>query len=242
MRPRGDYRAYLQGREFSNALRFRLPGPRTAALTDRASWLANAVKGKRVVHVGCVDHLPLIEEKLRQGRWLHRRLCVSSVRCLGVDIDADGIRYVRDVLGLDDVICGDIAAGPIPEIVSASWDVMVVGEVLEHLGNPADFLASLSKSYRDCCRRLLVSAPNALRLENGVFALVSREVVNSDHRCWYSPYTLAKVLTEAGFHVTEVSLVTAHPVRLRGIISGIAWFANKTFPGLRNTVVAAAEF
>jgi hypothetical protein len=119
---------------------------------------------------------------------------------------------------------------------------MVVGEVLEHLGNPADFLASVRKSYRNCCRRLLVTVPNALRLENGVFALLSREVINSDHRCWYSPYTLAKVLTEAGFHVTEVSLVTAHPVRLRGIITATRWFANKTFPGLRNTVVATAEF
>ena len=236
------YSDYLHGREFSNALRFVLPGPRGAPLTDRATWLAEAVEGKRVIHVGCVDHFPLIEEKMRQGRWLHARLCATSARCLGLDINAEGIDYLRDILGLEDVICADITSGPIPEITAEFWDAMVLGEVLEHLGDPGAFLAALRKSYRACCRQLVVSAPSALRLENTYFALLSREVVSSDHRCWYSPYTLSRLLTDAGFRVVRFEMVTAHTIRIRGPLAAIRWLAARLVPGLRNTVVAIAEF
>ncbi len=48
------------GVEFSSSETFEFDD-RTEVL--RMNYLAEAVKGKRVVHVGCVDHLPLLQEE-----------------------------------------------------------------------------------------------------------------------------------------------------------------------------------
>jgi hypothetical protein len=37
----------------------------------RNQLLADLVKDTKIIHVGCVDHLDLIEEKIRANTWLH---------------------------------------------------------------------------------------------------------------------------------------------------------------------------
>lgn len=40
---------------------------------------------------------------------MHRfLLCNNSKRCIGVDINKDGIKYLKNNLGYEDVLCGDI--------------------------------------------------------------------------------------------------------------------------------------
>lgn len=242
MRIAEQLRPFLDGREFSNGLRVPIVDESSKRVQDRLSWLEAAAVGKHVIHVGCVDHLPLIPEKRARGRWLHERLCQTSARCFGVDVHAEGIRYVREELGYEDVVCADIAGETVPALQSSTWDTMILGELVEHLDDPVRFLHAVRERYVDVCRTLLVSAPNALRWENTSGALRGLELINTDHRCWFSPYTLAKLLTVAGFTVRSFALVTGHPIRVRGPRSARRKLMLSLFPAFRDTVIAEAGF
>ena len=62
-------------------------------LRTRIDLLREHVKGKRTVHVGCVDHdIKTITKKIGRDKWLHKLLCHDAERCLGIDIDEERAR------------------------------------------------------------------------------------------------------------------------------------------------------
>ena len=187
---------HLQGRSFSNALEVEI-GDRGSSL-DRVSFLVDLCRGKRVIDLGFADHLELIESKSHEAMWLHGELAAVAQRCLGVDISEVGVERARD-LGFHDVLRADITAEPITPIESDSWDLLVLGEVLEHVDDPVAFLSAARARYGPRIGRLVITVPNAFAARNLFGALRGREIVNSDHRYWFTPYTLAKVVTQAGW-------------------------------------------
>ncbi len=52
---------YIKGEAFSNKLSVRV-GENTEVF-DRIHFLCEYARNKNIIHVGCVDHLPLIAEK-----------------------------------------------------------------------------------------------------------------------------------------------------------------------------------
>lgn len=60
------------------------------------------------------------------------------------------------------------------------------------------FLKSLKKGLGNNARELIVTAPNAIRWEKFKNLRKGIECINSDHRYWFTPYTLAKIVLETG--------------------------------------------
>ncbi|MDO8484879.1 MAG: methyltransferase domain-containing protein [Candidatus Limnocylindrales bacterium] len=166
--------------------------------------------GKKVIHVGCVDHLEVLDSKIQRGIWLHKRLTDVSKRCLGVDINAAGIERLRE-LGHDDVICADLTQEAPAAITGDDWDVMVLGEILEHVDDPTTFLRSLRGHLRGHVETIVVTVPSAFSLQNMWYALQGKECINSDHRYWFSPYTLAKIMMLAGLTPIDFHLCKSAP-------------------------------
>ncbi len=195
-------RDFLSGKTFSNAYRFELgsagPAPR------RAERLVEICRGQRVLHVGCCDHLGLIRAKVAQGVYLHQNLCRVASRCAGMDISAPGVALLHE-LGFADVYEPD-------DVPDDSYDICLLADVIEHVGDVVAFLQSMRR-YR--CARLVVATPNAFRLRN---FLSSGEVINTDHRYWFSPYTLCKVLADAGYRAERVELCHSDHVSARGAL------------------------
>jgi hypothetical protein len=75
---------------------------------------------------------------------------------------------------------------------------MILGEVLEHIDNPVLFLSALRTKYGQYVKHMIITVPNAFALDNLQFAFKNLEFVNTDHRFWFTPFTLAKVGSEAG--------------------------------------------
>ena len=194
--------SYLTGAAFSNGRRFDL-GSRGRA-PRRFDRLVSMCEGRRVLHVGCCDHLDLIREKVDLGVYLHQNLCRVAARCVGVDTNAAGVTLLRD-LGFAEVFVPE-------EVPQAEFDICLLADVIEHVGDVVSFLRSM-RSYRS--RELVVVTPNLFRLRN----LLSRgEVVNTDHRYWFSPYTLSKVLVDAGYRPQALELCHTDYVNWRGAL------------------------
>lgn len=234
MKLKPDYIPYLVGEKLSASLKMKV-AEGSQRLRERIEYLEELVHGKWVVHVGCLDHIPLIEQRIRANTWLHKRLTEASGECLGIDINEEGIALVK-TLGYDNVIlCNIIDDVANPAITGRQWDYMVLGEVLEHIDNPVLFLESIATKYGECVSRLLLTVPNAFHLDNFANAFRHCEKINTDHRFWFTPYTLAKVANSAGFDVLHYQLCLHKPnvPRRRVFYRGLL----RVFPLLRGSLV-----
>jgi hypothetical protein len=129
-------------------------------------------------------------------------------QCIGIDIDAEAVKHARSISRLGNIFYGDITAKPkITEIGNSIFEYAIFGEVIEHIGDPVSFLASLLSNYRENVKQIIITVPNALRAGNIINILKTRETINSDHRYFFTPYTLSKVAWDAG--LTPISLQMA---------------------------------
>lgn len=95
------------------------------------------------------------------------------------------------------------------------WDYAILGEILEHIDNPVSYLNAIQQLYSDCLIRIVITVPNAWTQATMRMANRSTEIINSDHRYWFTPYTLSKVMVQAGLHLED--LYFANRVPLSGI-------------------------
>ncbi|MBK9336772.1 MAG: methyltransferase domain-containing protein [Lewinellaceae bacterium] len=160
-------------------------------------WLTPIISNKRVIHFGCVDHLSIVEQRRKENTWLHEILAKNCTDLVGIDIDEQGIAYMQQA-GFE-AYRANVLTDPAPEaVLNRKWDYIVAGEVLEHVDNPVDFLSAIRQKYGPVTDRIIITVPNALSYTNFRFALRNTEMINSDHRFWFSPFTLLKVVERAG--------------------------------------------
>jgi hypothetical protein len=207
---------YLSGESFTSAYTLKISDNHTK-LHNRIDLIAGICQKKSVIHLGFADHINLIETKISKNKWLHKRILDVAGQCVGIDIDEEAVQYVSQNLGIKDVYRYDLVNEPPMDILlQHRWDIMVMGEIIEHIDNPQIFLASIREKYGNVVDKLVITAPNSFRYRN-VKAFINREeYINSDHRFWFTPYTLAKIAVRAGWYPQSFEYAdgTGYPMRL----------------------------
>lgn len=205
----------------------------------RRSILKELCADKNIIHLGCVDHnIEMITEKLKRGKWLHDDLVNVSKRCLGIDLNKTGLDYIEAELGIKDLLCQDIIENDASEILDNEWDYFLIPEVLEHQDNPVWFMSKLREKYAGNVSQFVITVPNAFDLQNQKTIRKNREEINSDHRFWFSPYTLSKVLVKAGFTDITLRMSRNGKIKKRAALKNLR-LAQKPF--LRNNIIAIAS-
>jgi hypothetical protein len=166
-------------------------------------------RNKRVLHIGCCDHTRLIKQKIDNRDWLHGLITECSEYTVGIDIDANAVSEAQRLSGLDNIFVGDItSADAVEAIRSRRFDLALFGEVVEHISNPVAFLQRFRENYGDIVEHIVITVPNAFRAGNVKGAFRNTETINSDHRFFFTPYTIAKVACDAGFAPEEIVMAT----------------------------------
>lgn len=205
------------------------------SLVSRLDVLKNMCKGKSVIHIGCTDHIPLIKRKMTNGTWLHGILTESCSEVLGLDINETAINYVKNI-GYKNVYYGDITKPKNENITENHWDYMLFAEMIEHLPDPVGFLKSVSDNYSGYVDHFIITVPNAFGLPFLAMALNNgQERVNPDHKAWYTPYTMLKLLYSAGFQ-TESIFTCAYENSIQFLKQNESLVLQK--PILQDTIVA----
>ncbi len=188
-----------------------------ARLVDRVAYLEEAVRAKRAVHVGFVDS-GCWQYHTQFDRWLHAHLDRSAAELVGLDLDQLGVDEARR-RGYEahQVDCSDAAAVQALGIEAAQ--VVIAGEIIEHLDNSGDFLDGLH-SLVGPGGELVVTTPNSSGLMNAVSAaLAGYEVNHPDHVTLYSCFTLCNLLERHGWVVEDVATYVPE-VKERAELSG----------------------
>jgi hypothetical protein len=207
---------YLTGESFTSAYSLKISTGRTK-IHNRIDLIAGMCRKKSIIHLGFADHINLIEDKIAKNKWLHRRIQDVSGRCVGIDIDDAAVKFISEKIGTADIYRYDLVNDPPMDLLLAGhWDLMVMGEIIEHIDNPQAFLKAIREKYGHVIDKLVITAPNAFRYRNALAFLKREEYINTDHRFWFTPYTLAKVAVRAGWHPVDFEYAdgTGYPMRL----------------------------
>jgi 2-polyprenyl-3-methyl-5-hydroxy-6-metoxy-1,4-benzoquinol methylase len=234
MRLNEEVFTYLENKKFSNGLKVDIHGENYNL--DRVQLIKKIFSRMRVIHVGCADHVPLIEQKMASSSWLHGEMEKVVSNLIGLDINEDAIAFIKDK-GVKNVFYTDIVKDDVlQEIKTNKWDYLFLGEIVEHLDDPVLFLKTIRSKYKKHVESIVVTVPNAFRFANFKYALSNKELINSDHRYWFTPYTIAKILTQAGMQVDDYFLIDAFSSS-----SFFKSFRRKFFPVLSDTIVMVAK-
>lgn len=174
-------------------------------LVQRVDYILDACRGKTVLHLGCSDW-PYTKSRVTQGNLLHLALREVASELWGLDSDAEGLAHLEEC-GVKNLVRGNLErledAG-----IDRHFDVIVAGEVIEHLSNPGLFLQGARRLMRDDTTLLLTTVNAYCGLRMLTYALRGRggtaEPVHPDHVAYYSYRTLTHLLERESFHVRKL--------------------------------------
>lgn len=228
---------YLKGVKFNNGANFKLTNQTN--YWNRDDYLIHLTKNKTIMHLGFVDHIPLIDEKIKKRGWLHKKLIDNCKICFGVDINKEGIDYIQENYNYPHLYAIDIINDELPnEIAKERIDYLLIPDVIEHIGNPVAFLKAIKEKLTNV-DKIVLTTPNALRLNNFIFALKNIECINTDHRFWFTPFTLSKILTDAGFEIYNIGFYEHGNLSRRQILRKL--FLSKYFT-FKDTLIIEIKF
>jgi hypothetical protein len=176
----------------------RVPRP-----VDRLGCIESYAVDKRVFDLGALDETAFAAKK-DQGNWLHARLCRVATQVVGIDnsalIPEEGLLTAEN---------GQIINGDIFDLsgLTARFgrpDLIIAGELIEHLPDTLDWLHALKRSPTLSGVKLVVSTPNACSWHNGLIGIAGRESTHPDHLQIYSYKVLRTLFDRAGIQLEQL--------------------------------------
>jgi 2-polyprenyl-3-methyl-5-hydroxy-6-metoxy-1,4-benzoquinol methylase len=201
-------------------------------IDDRCRYIAQQARGRKVLDVGVVEHFA---QASRRDEWLHEHVRRAASTCLGVDILEDGVRELRQ-RGYN-VVCADVAEAPLNEI----FDLVVMGEVIEHVGNPGTLIKNAALMLAEG-GRLLLTTPNPWYMNPILKNILEGQPFtdSADHVMWFDPSTIAEIGRRAG-----LALVCYAGIKMQHSGSALSKLAVRLAPavislGIRRELFAKA--
>lgn len=164
-------------------------------LVERVEFIRKMCEGKRVLHLGCTNS-PYTEESIKNDMLLHHDLKKVAKELYGFDYDAEGLK-IFERIGEKNIYWADLENLDAVDL-NETFDVIIAGEMIEHLSNPGLFLRGI-KRFMNPDTKLVITTINAysgmrffiygLRGSGG-----ANEPVHPDHVAYYSYKTLNLVV------------------------------------------------
>ena len=164
-------------------------------LVQRLDLIKELCIGKKVLHLGCTNY-PYTQDSIDKGMLLHFELEKIAGELWGMDSDQAGI----DILvanGSKNIVNADLEK--LDELdLDETFDVIIAGEMIEHLNNPGLFLNGIKRFMREDASLVLTTINAYCGFRFIYYGLRGRrgraEPVHPDHVAYYSYLTLSELL------------------------------------------------
>jgi len=174
----------------------------TRPLGGHARLLDLVGSGKQVLDVGC------------SSGYLARPLVERGCTVVGIERDQNAAEAARNVC--TEVLVGDVEVMTFP-FESNSFDVILCGDLIEHLREPEQFLVRVHRHLR-AGGRLVLSTPNVanwtmrLSLLGGRWRYTERGILDRTHLHLFTRKSLVEMLDRAGYRVVELDFTVPVPM------------------------------
>jgi SAM-dependent methyltransferase len=169
----------------------------TKTVRDRFDIIRQFIDGRSVLDLGVVDSRPAkgpaCQRIRRSPELLFRKIAEANPDTIGVDIDAEGVQALRE-MGYS-AQCADVQTMNLRK----QFDIIIAGELIEHLENPGQFLRNMARHLnKDGVLFLTTPNPFYARQTWKIWRYL-RPQVQEGHTCWFDPLTLSRLLQRCGF-------------------------------------------
>jgi len=160
-------------------------------MDDRIERVVGLTDGPTVLDLGAVQH---DAANASSDEWLHAHLVDRFETVIGVDVLADDVaRLNREGYDIRHADATDMS-------LDIAADTVVMGELIEHVANPGDLLAT-ARDHLKPGGAVVCSTPNPWGLPVLKRLLLGRQGVNDEHVAWYGPTVLRQLFERYGFAV-----------------------------------------
>lgn len=170
---------------------------------DLIDYVYERLAGKRVLDIGVVGHT---SERTAREDWRHARIARAATYCLGLDILRDEVERLR-AAGYN----VRIADATSDEDLGERFDAVFIGDVVEHVENPARLLRFAAR-HLSPGGFILASTPNPFsRKFLRQFKRDGTMVNNLDHVGWITPSMALELGRRAGVELRAYHLAKRMP-------------------------------
>jgi len=177
---------------------------------SRFDIITEFCRDKEVLDIGCVQH-DLTNVDL--DAWLHNHIVKISSYTLGVDYLEEAVDDLEK-RGYN-IVHGDVNK---PLSIDRQFDVIVVGNLIEHLSNFEGLLNNINQLLKPD-GVVLISTANPFYIEQYFFAAFNNDIIiNPEHTCWIDPVALDQLSTRFGLYTEQVRWIKEKWALASGII------------------------
>jgi 2-polyprenyl-3-methyl-5-hydroxy-6-metoxy-1,4-benzoquinol methylase len=204
-------------------------------------------QNSNVLHVGCT-HAPSTIERWNSGVILHKELCDQAKKIgskvIGIDIDDSAIEFLRSKMPDETIL--NVDAHKLSEYFGEEqqFDLIIAGDVIEHLPNPGLFLQSCSNVLSPG-GKILITTTNAFNVTRFIKAILFHESVHNEHTAYYSCKTIDRLLNMCNLEVADFGYYKCEPLNVEYSVN--RFFSNLTenlvclpFPQFSEGIVVSA--
>jgi 2-polyprenyl-3-methyl-5-hydroxy-6-metoxy-1,4-benzoquinol methylase len=207
---------------------------------SRETKILSQAANRRVLHLGCVGHTDLpLERKIElAGETLHAGLEKVCKSVLGVDLDRQAIEGLKAAGTFSNLVIGD-ACKLDPDQIGDGWELIVVGDLIEHVSNPGGLLDSI-RSVMNSETRLLITTPNSFSLPATIRHAIGAFREGNEHVLSFNYINIQQLLDRHGFETESVGTCYQHLARSSAFFNiGKAVFG--IFPRFGGTLFITAK-
>ncbi len=211
-------------------------------LVQRVDFIRKSCEGKKVLHLGCTN-FPYTKESIDNKMLLHFELEKVAGELFGFDFDQEGLDILTAAGGTN-LFRADLEK--LSEVdLSETFDVIIAGEMIEHLSNPGLFLDGI-KRFMNPQTDLVITTINAYcAMRFMIYGLRGNggrnEPVHPDHVAYYSYKTLSLILERENLTVKKFyfyDIGNEHRPFNRGIYNLFNDICVKISPQLSDGIIA----
>lgn len=161
-------------------------------IIKKSDYLLQKCKGKKVLDVGCVGQSLDPNSK----DWFHNKFKTVAASVKGVDINKEAIDKLNN-LGYDISLPEDLEAS------GEKYDVIVMGDVIEHIGDIETFL-NFYFQFLSEGGELIVTTPNPFSYRQflNIF-LFKRPFINEEHTCFIDPFNMYEICSRLNITIKD---------------------------------------
>lgn len=167
---------------------------------DKVTFIMERCKGMTVLDLGCVRHNA--DFAMSDPMWLHHKIKSVANKVVGVDWLPEEVQKLNSK-GYE-ILTADVTK-PLP--IKEAFDVIVAGDLIEHLSNFEGFFENCQRLLKTD-GILLISTPNPFYSDEYDFvAFKRRYLINPEHTCWIDPQALAQLTGRFDFEIDNIHFI-----------------------------------
>jgi SAM-dependent methyltransferase len=190
----------------------------------KRSLLLDAARNRRVLHLGVTGDVSRpVDDLVAQARTgLHLALTQAAAQCVGVEINAAAVAAIADAGIFSNCLVVDVRKLERAAIPLATIDLIIAGDIIEHLDDPGALLDTAAR-VADPQTRLLITTPNAISATAVLRYACGRPLEGGEaqHVVSFNRYSLGNLLRLHGWQVE--AWATCYQEHSVGMHAGLAF-------------------